>query len=399
MNIDLYKVLGLTHDCTKDDIETKYKELVNIYHPDNVQARHNKMVKLSIQKYNNGIMPENVRMELNLRLVKKLEDATKTFNLINTAYEKLTKERDAYNYEYKKYQDVIDSTEKLRESSRSFIEAQPTVATDNVYIKRQKVWEELNEKHGFDENAMKQPAMNKQEFTQKLSDLRFSRTKQEGDIRPEKLFDEQRFDSATFNALFEKMHKKSDKEMELVKQPSAFNYPDGEVYSNFDNEDLYVNHDDNINFSAADFSQNNIKITPKDLEGLDTSKYTTREKKITKEDIDRAKAEYTSFSDQVQSWDRKDYSKETDNKITPELECNEEFKTLEFADSDTYQHFIKYTNQPSRTNINDATQSAGLYTQQFQPILTNQISTAERSLEDIIKQRSRQDIQFNQSTR
>jgi len=400
MNVDLYTILGLSHDCTKNEIETKYKELVNIYHPDNVLARHNKIVKDIIKKYGDRTIPNNTLKELDARRIKKLEDATKTFNLINTAYEKLTRERELYDHEYKQYQDIIDSTEKLKESSRSFLEAQPTVPTEMAFIKKQKTWEEMNTRHGFNEDSMKSPAMNKTEFVQKIDDLRLLRIKQDRETQPEKIFDGQHFNNATFNALFEKMNKKSGKELELVSQPSAFNYTDNDSYCNYDNDNLYVNHDDNINFSAADFSNNVVKITPKDLENLDTSKYTTKENKITNKDIEQKQHEYDSFAGQMGTWSYKDFSKEITNKITPELERNEEFKTLEFVDRDAYQHFVKNTASKSTplTRPETSSVSESEYTQQFQPILTNsQIPKTERSLEDIIKQRSMQDVQFNKN--
>jgi curved DNA-binding protein CbpA len=384
INIDLYRVLGLPRTCSNNDIENKYIELTKLYHPDNVQLRHHEIVNKTIKacEIKKQKLPPNIIKQLNEKLTVKISEATKTFNLINTAYTKLTKERELYDYEYNKYQEMVDTTERLKDNSTSFLKSQSTVASEDELSKRQQLWEEMNQKHGYNENEASREvsAMDRNAMMKELSRLTLQRTQQESQLRPEKIFDT--FDPTKFNVLFEKMHKKSGKELEEFKQPVAFNNSTDVTFCSYDNlGELYTDHNNDINFSMADFAPNSKTVTLKDLDNLDTSAYTSRDLKMSKKEMDKKIAERDVLTNKYNDRLMNDYSKEYMDKITPELEQNDKvFGTLEFGDSDTNQHYVKYMvgRGMGETNIErPQTSRGGMQNKQFKPLVVEKKQIAD----------------------
>jgi hypothetical protein len=356
-HIDLYAVLGVEHNCSREDIENKYVELTKIYHPDNVRLRHKDLVYSIIKKNEKaGIkIPVSALEKLDNNLVHKVQDATKIYNLINQAYEKLTREREQYDFEYNKFQDMESGYDQMKNSSVDFLDSQRTHANDDDYNNKKKLWEQMNKKHGFREDECK-ISFNEKDMVQRLNDLKSNRSKQDVEDKPEMVFDPLDFSNGPgsmnkFNALFEKMYKSGKQAGEMVE------FRDGpqpvgaiDTYCEFDKIDqIYAESDnrlDSFNFSAADFTLGNqkVKITKQDLNNLDDVNYSLKDKPLDQSEIDKRIAEIKSFTQEVEGWKKNDYSTDILHGITPGLEQDSKqvFGSLEFGDEETRKRYKSY---------------------------------------------------------
>jgi hypothetical protein len=131
----------------------------------------------------------------------------------------------------------------------------------------------------------------------------------------------------------------------------------------------------------ADFAPNSKTVTLKDLDNLDTSAYTSRDLKMSKKEMDKKIAERDVLTNKYNDRLMNDYSKEYMDKITPELEQNDKvFGTLEFGDSDTNQHYVKYMvgRGMGETNIErPQTSRGGMQNKQFKPLVVEKKQIAD----------------------
>jgi len=139
---------------------------------------------------------------------------------------------------------------------------------------------ELDLKHGFD-LSINCDAIPKQEARKKLNELADSRARQDITLKPEKLFDEGRWDNKKFNAAFDIIHQREEGNIVLHDGiPSAWN-DHGTIanYSNFDDLDnIYVNEDNRFdtsrqNYSSIVFAESTKKITKDDMDNISGADY------------------------------------------------------------------------------------------------------------------------------
>jgi curved DNA-binding protein CbpA len=356
-HIDLYAILGITSEATKEEIEEKYDELCRIYHPDNVKTRHREQVKIIVEKYKarGKNIPSSMMVQLEDKLNDRVKDAVITFNLINQAYSKLSKEREVYDAEYKQFQDLESDFVKMKDGAESFMKSQRTTATDDDILKKKKMWEDMNKKHNFNETMTSRDvvAMDEKETNLRMDEIRKMRTLHDDEDKPELIFDPKNINNDKFNALFEKMYKKNtNNKGELMEasgpMPAGLNNID--QYCNLKQFDqVYAEDDmnlDDLSFSAADFSKKaRVKITQKDLDGLTEEDYVERkDKKLTDDDIKKYEADRSAFETQRDAWTMKDYSTDVMyGGLCDGLEQGDQvYGALEFVDKQTKDHYRKF---------------------------------------------------------
>lgn len=214
---DLYNILGLTIDICKDPncnelIRAAYVKKAKVCHPDKHPGR---------------------------------KDVAEVFELITSAYDILKDENQRASYNHKITLNKQSSSDFLRlkksaaDYAQTIGEYKPPTDQQKLSFKEQ--MRSLDLKHGFD-SSMMDPISN-QDAKKRLNDLSKKRSEQDRDFKPEKIFDEGRFDLKKFNAAFDLVHKREEDAMIPHNGvPSAWN-DIGTVanFSTFDNLDsLYV---------------------------------------------------------------------------------------------------------------------------------------------------------------
>jgi curved DNA-binding protein CbpA len=205
-HIDCYRVLELDHDCTEEEIEGKYVELSSRYHPDKVRARHQEVVR-RLRARAGGIDSERMQ-ELDTLLNQRIIDAKTTFNLVNTAYRKLTTDRQHYDDEYNRYQAESGMDHlSMKSHAQQYMDSQKSLKTVDDDLAFQRTWQEMNKRHGFDSDQAS-IAFTAKEFEQRIDELKNSREREEKEITPTILFDPTKpLDHRRFNAAYNLMHK------------------------------------------------------------------------------------------------------------------------------------------------------------------------------------------------
>jgi curved DNA-binding protein CbpA len=251
---DLYNILGLTAEVCKDPncndlIQKAYVRKAKLCHPDKHPGR---------------------------------KDIEEVFELLTSAYDILKdeKQRNAYNHKLTLNKQSSSDFLKLKDGTNSYMktigEYKPPTDQQKLSFKEQ--MKVLDDKHKF--NSADATAISKNDAKKKLIQMEKERVLQDRDLKPEKLFDDGRFDLKKFNAAFDKVHKRDETAMMPHNGvPSAWNDM-GTVanYSNFDNLDnLYVEDSNRFdtakqNYSGIDFGPVN-KITKDEIEGLNGADY------------------------------------------------------------------------------------------------------------------------------
>jgi len=259
---DLYNILGLTIDVCQDPkcdelIEKAYKKKAKLCHPD----------KFPPEKYS----------------AEKRKEILEIFILLIDTYDILKEEKKRLAYNHKLVLNKQSSSDflKLKKSATDYAgtigEYKPPSDGQKISFKEQ--MRVLDAKHGFD-SAVADP-ISQQDAKKKLNELTKSRTEQDINLKPEKLFDDGRFSLKKFNEAFDKTHNRNDNAMiQHNGVPSAWNdFGATTNYSNFDNLDnLYV--DDNNRFDtgrqiygSADFATPTRKITKEEVQNLNGADY------------------------------------------------------------------------------------------------------------------------------
>ena len=363
-HIDLYAVLGVTSEATNNDIEKKYDELCQLYHPDNVRRRHREHVKIISDKYKlkGKSIPQATLEQLNEKLNDKLKETVKTFNLVNQAYSKLSKDRATYDAEYKQFQDLEFDFVRNKESAVEFMKSQKTVASSDDIANRKKLWNEMNRKHGFNENETKREvsAMTEGEMTQKMDEFKKLNKQYDEEDKPDLILDPKNVDMKRFHALFEKKYKRNDNKGELMETmgPRPSGLGDLDQYCGLNQFDqAYAEDDtnlDDLSFSAADFTGGkSSKLTKKDIDELTEEDYVSRnDTKLTQKDIDAYEQNREIFTKEREEWTMKNYSTDIMYGAFEGLDQSSEkvFGALEFGDKDTQDH---YRNFLAQRNVRD----------------------------------------------
>ena len=252
---DLYNILGLTIDVCKDPkcneiIKKEYTKKAKACHPDRHPGR------------------------------KEVEEI---FELITSAYDILKdeKQRNEYNHKLSLNKQSSSDFVKLKKSANDYMDSlgEFKPATDQQKITFKEEMEKLNTKHGFDSEQINK--INQQDAKKRMNEMNTVRAQQDRDFKPEKLFDDGRWDPKIFNAAFDKMHKREENAIITHNGvPSAWN-DHGTVanYSTFDNLDnLYVEDSNRVdisrqNYGNVDFGAPSKKITKEDITDLTGAAY------------------------------------------------------------------------------------------------------------------------------
>jgi len=368
-HIDFYKVLEVTSDATDIEIEISYDRLCQIYHPDNVKARHSEQLQNVIAKYKSkGVkISQSTLDKLKSKLNDKLNEAVLTFNLINQAYSKLSKDRLAYDNEYAKFQELESDFTNMKDAALNYMSVQKSTPSEEDNLRKKQMWDEMNRKHGFDENfSRREVAALDEKTTQKLlEEMRISRNQFDQEDRPELILDPKNLDNRKFNALYEKTYN-SKKKGELMNAsepvPMSLAQDNGSQFCGLNQFDQIYAEDDanNLQFSAVDFSNVRKKITQQDLDELQNDDYLNyEEKKLTQDDIDKYQAERSSFNSRRDEWTMKDYSNDIMyGGVYEGLDQAQTFGALEFGNAETSAHYTKYlanrADMHQRKNMYDA---------------------------------------------
>jgi curved DNA-binding protein CbpA len=252
---DLYNILGLTIDVCNDPacnevIRKAYTRKAKACHPDRHPGR---------------------------------KDVEEVFELITSAYDILKDEKQRTEYNHKLSLNRQSSSDfiKLKKSANEYMESigEYKPATDQQKLEFKEKMSKLDSKHGYDPDQTGKIA--DKDARNKINDMNSLRAQQDRDFKPEKLFDDGRFDQKLFNAAFDKVHKKEDTTIITHNGvPSAWN-DHGTVanFSTFDNLDnLYVedgNRNDisRQNYGSTDFGAPMKKVTKDELNDLIGASY------------------------------------------------------------------------------------------------------------------------------
>ena len=252
---DLYDILGLTIDvCTDPNcnelIKKAYMRRVKACHPDKHPGR---------------------------------KDVEEVFELITNAYDILKDEKQRNNYNHKLNLNKQSSHDfiKLKKAATDYVDTigEYKPATDQQKLTFKDKMKELDAKHGFDSNMM--AAIAHHDAKKKMNDMNKTRAEQDRELKPERLFDDGRFDLKRFNAAFDMVHKRDDTSiMSHNGVPSAWNDHGAVVnYSSFDNLDnLYVDDGNRVdtsrqNYGGIDFAAPMKKITKDDIHSIPGASY------------------------------------------------------------------------------------------------------------------------------
>jgi curved DNA-binding protein CbpA len=252
---DLYNILGLTIDVCKDSncdelIQKAYIRKAKVCHPDRHPGR---------------------------------KDVEEVFELLTSAYGILKdeKQRTAYNHKLSLNKQSSGDFVKLKKGASDYMQSlgeyKPPNDQQKLLFKEQML--ALDTKHGFDSGMM--DPISQQDAKKKLNDLANTRSEQDKNLKPERLFDDGRFDLKKFNAAFDMVHKRDDGTMVSHNGvPSAWNDL-GTVanYSSFDNLDnLYVDDSNRFDVSrqtygSVDFGAPMQKIGKEDVQNIRGADY------------------------------------------------------------------------------------------------------------------------------
>ncbi|XWV26412.1 J domain-containing protein [Tupanvirus soda lake] len=288
---DLYNILGLTIDVCKDPncdeiIHKAYVKKAKVCHPDKYPGR---------------------------------TDVAEVFELITSAYDILKNEnkRTAYNHKLSLNKQSSNDFLKLKKSATDHMQSigeykEPTVE-QKISFKEQMA--ALDVKHGFDSGKM--DPIPQQDAKKKLNNLMTTRSGQDRDLMPERLFDDGRFDIKKFNAAFDQVHKRDDNAMVAHNGvPAAWNDL-GTVanYCAFDNLDnLYVNDGNRFDTSRQTFG------------GVD---FGAPMQKITKDDVNKLRgADYVDGHNVLDE----NYYKEMKSKLRGREATTNEFEEMKYGD-------------------------------------------------------------------
>lgn len=210
-------------------------------------------------------------------------DVEEVFQLITGAYDILRdeKQRTAYNHKLAITKQSSSDFNSLKKSTTAYAKSMGEYKeiTDDQKISFKQKMALMNSKQGHD--TFIEDAISQQDAKKKLSELSSTRSSQDVDLKPDRLFDNGHFDIRKFNAAFDTVHNRDENAMISHNGvPSAWNDIGSVVnYSTFDNLDnLYV--EDNNRFDTARQSYSNVefgkavpKITKDDIINLKGADY------------------------------------------------------------------------------------------------------------------------------
>ena len=245
--IDLYDILGLTGDVCKQEncneiIHKAYLKKAKVCHPDKHPGK---------------------------------KDVAEIFELLTSAYNILIdeKKRDSYNHKMKLNKQSSNDYFKLKKGATDYSQTigEYIPPTDQQKLSFKDQMRAIDAKHGYDPN--KTDAIPAHEARKIMNDMSKIRSAQDRDLRPERLFDDGRFDLKKFNAAFDMVHNKEhDALVPHTGVPSAWNdLGTAANYSMFDDLDnIYVDDGSRLDtcrqtYGGIDFAQPRKTLSKDDI--------------------------------------------------------------------------------------------------------------------------------------
>lgn len=288
---NLYNILGLDIDvCKKENcnelIQKAYVKKAKACHPDKHPGR---------------------------------KDIVEIFELVTGAYDILKdeKQRNEYNNRLRIKEHSSNDFFALRKGTTDYMDSigEYVPPTDKQKLAFKDQMKMLDDKHGYDETQI--DPISKFDAKKKLNNISKERAKQDIELKPEKLFEDGRFDLARFNAAFDQVHNRNDTSMVPHNGiPSAWNDMGSDAnYSSFDNLDnLYVEDGNRFDtgkqtFGGVDFGQPMKKMTKEEMSNikpadyvnghntLDENYYRDMKRKLKERKSDAGQFENMKFSD------------------------------------------------------------------------------------------------------
>lgn len=283
--VDLYTVLNLEQDCSRNDIKRAYRKLVLLYHPDRPTGDE-EMFELVQHAYNILSNPSDRK------------EYDRIFNI--------TKQANA-------------DFERLQGSSRQYLESQKnyTNITDKekeqFYNDFNRQFEELDLKHGYKRNN-EQEIITESNANKRMKDLMFARDQDDIETTHEKIFDSNNSNFLErFNEAWELKHKSQHEIVPHTGDPMAWDFGGGMSYSGVDNyEELYT---DNVG-NSTDFGDLNYdrdrgkKLTREEVEKLKGASYVKGHNQTSKtyqKDLERLASEHRQQMDTYNNREKSEY--------------------------------------------------------------------------------------------
>jgi curved DNA-binding protein CbpA len=288
--VNLYDVLNIQQDATKQQIKDAYRKLVKEFHPDK-EGGNEEMFELVTHAYNILVDPQQ-RAEYDELF-------------------KITK------------QSSMDHV-KLKEQAKGYYKAQEgevhKISDDDRKKTFKTVFSDMDKKHGYKRDDDDKKITSKSATTL-LRDLELARQQEDIENIHDRIFADG-FDTAKFNAAFDAMHKSNGELIKHSGNPDAWNSTSdqfGASFSSINNyEDIYA-EDENIGNTVY----GSVKID------------NTKKKKITKSDIEKIQsADYTKGH----NYKGDEYLKSIEEKLKERELEDEKYKNREFTDysADSY---------------------------------------------------------------
>jgi len=243
---NLYDILGISQDVCKDIncnklIQKAYIKRAKTCHPDKHPGK------------------------------KEVEEI---FQLITMAYDILRdeKERNMYNNKLSLEKQSLNDYFNLKDNTTNYMKTigDYVEPNDQQKLTFKEQMRTINNKHGYD--PLHVTAIPSDDVKIKVSELNKLRTLQDHDLKPEQIFESNRFDAKKFNAAFDKVHTQKDSSMALYNgAPVEWNAVEtNNAYGSFNDINNLYAEDGNIDFT---FNESNKKITKKDMDDIAGADY------------------------------------------------------------------------------------------------------------------------------
>jgi curved DNA-binding protein CbpA len=250
-DINLYDVLGLERNCTRQQIKTIYRKLVGKHHPD---------------KGGDSDIFELI---------------TNAFNIL---YDPVT--RAEYDELFRISKQASSDHVSLKQAAEDFFKTQDLTeeqlaeARKKASKKFEQDFEDMDRKHKIDrgDNDINLDAITADEALKRMKDLETIREQDDIEYTHEKLFDDGQFNIKQFNAMFDKTNKTHDELVPHTGNPGAWNDADGMNFSSYATpyDTLY---DDDANIIGDNYTGVNLvsskgkKVNKKDLKHVEPANY------------------------------------------------------------------------------------------------------------------------------
>ena len=319
MSVNLYDVLNVQQNCTKNEIKIAYRKLLKEFHPD--------------QPTGNAEM----------------------FELIVHAYNVLINDKSRASYDQLTILESQSESDhfKFRDHSKKYVEGQEFNVLKKTSKEAKKEFENaydiMDTKHKF--NRLDQYEIQSKDAIKRYDDIRLAREQEDIENISEKIFDDisDPVNMSKFNEVWDKTHKSHTELIEHTDIPYAWNEMNGsQNYGNIENyEDLYDdnNYEGSCAYGSINFNtKKNTNLSKDDVANLKGANYTEDHNKKTEQ-----------------------YTKSLDEKIKERNAETEKYTSQDFQDFDTnnacggYGIFSKLGNQNISTIMWDNNDVAKKY--------------------------------------